>query len=180
VPCCYHLGSGERYRPFTQHAQLSLTRDDLRLAVTGHATASQRELRQRDREMAWKLGFIELRKDLQGNDEYRDLRPVDKQWLKLGFEGFCRALATRESLDLPSVGDWQGYESLAWQRQREVMRLSLPRHAVRRALELWLVLDMALALQQAGYEVGVQTFCPGHVSPRNILLSARRRMVSAS
>jgi hypothetical protein len=178
VPCCYHLGSDERYRPFHQQARLSLAREDLRLAVTGHATASPRELRLRDREMAWKLGFIELRRHLLEDDGYRGLRPVDRQWLKQGFEGFCRALARREGLPLPGEVDWSAYEALGWRRQREVMRLSLPRHAVRRALELWLVLDMALELEQAGYEIRLQHFCPVHVSPRNILISARRRGAS--
>jgi len=177
APCCYHLGCGEHYRPFSEGARLTLRRDDLRLAVTGHATASRRELEQRDQEMAWKLGFIELRYRLQGNDEYQDLRPVDRRWLKLGFEGFCRALAGRESLALPAGIDWQGFEAQGWRRQHEVMRLSLPRHAVRHALELWLVLDMALELQQAGYEIRLQRFCPAYISPRNLLLSARRRAV---
>ena len=174
APCCYHLGSGEVYRPFNTDARLQLTRDDLRLAVTGNATSSARELRLRDREMAWKLGFITLRADLSGDEGYRNLRPVDKSWLRGDFETFCRLLAAREGVDLDGDIDWPDYEAGGWQRQREVMRLSLPRHAVRRALELWLVLDMALALQNHGYEVRLQSFCPTHISPRNILLSARR------
>jgi hypothetical protein len=174
APCCYHLGSGERYQAFNEYARLQLSRDDLRLAVTGNATSSPREVRLRDREMAWKLGFIELRNVLQNDDGYQNLRPVDKRWLKAGFEDFCHALASRECLELPKGIDWQHYETLGWQRQREVMRLSLPRHAVRRGLELWLVLDMALALRQHGYEVRLQNFCPPYISPRNILLSARR------
>jgi len=174
APCCYHLGSGEQYKPFNEHARLGLTRDDLRLAVTGHATASRRELHQRDQEMAWKLGFIELRNHLQQRFGYQALRPVDKQWLKQDFEGFCRALAAREGVGLPPGIDWQHYEMLGWRRQHEVMRLSLPRHAMRRALELWLVLDMALSLAQHGYAIYLRSFCPSHISPRNILLSARR------
>jgi len=175
APCCYHLGSEEHYRPFNEQARLRLARDDLRLAVTGSATSSARERRLRDQEMAWKLGFIELRSTLCKDHGYQNLRPVDKRWLKEGFEAFCRALAARECLELTTGIDWQHYEALGWRRQAEVMRLSLPRHAVSRALELWLVLDMALVLEQHGYHVRLQSFCPRHISPRNLLLSARRR-----
>ena len=174
APCCYHLGSGEYYNPFTDDTRLQLGHDDLRLAVTGNVTSSAREVRLRDQEMAWKLGFIALRADLEQDDSYRNLRPVDKSWLKGDFETFCRLLAAREAVGLTADIDWQHYEEMGWLRQREVMRLSLPRHAVRRALELWLVLDMSLALQDHGYEIRLETFCPTYISPRNILLSARR------
>lgn len=174
APCCYHLGSSEDYVPFSPEAELALSRDDLRLAVTATATASARETRLRDQEMAWKLGYIDLRNDLQGTDNYHNIKPINKAWLKLGFEGFCRKLAEREDLELPGRIDWDGYEAKAWQRQREVMRLSLVRHGIRRALELWLVLDMALFLQGHGYTIKLSEFCDPGLTPRNILLSAHR------
>ena len=37
-------------------------------------------------------------------------------------------------------------------RQREVMRLSIVRHAFRRPLELWLLLDMAVFLEEQGWQ----------------------------
>lgn len=174
APCCYHLGSEQAYRPFTTGARLQPSREDLRLAVTGQATASARELRRRDVEMAWKLGFVALYQSLSGRHEAPGLRPVDKSWLKLGFEGFCRRLAAREQLAMPAGVDWSSYEAFGWQRQGEVMRLSLPRQAASRALEVWLVLDMALALEAAGFEVSLRRFCPRPISPRNLLISARR------
>ncbi len=173
APCCYHLGSGAGYQAFTASAKLALHADDLRLAVTETVTSAPREVRKRDQEMAWKLGFDLLRRDVSGADRYQPMPPIDKRWLGLGFEGFCRQLAHREAVPLPQLVDWSSYEARGRQRQRQVMRLSLPRQAMRRALELWLVLDMANYLVAHDYRVALGTFCPHAVTPRNILISAR-------
>jgi hypothetical protein len=175
APCCYHLYGESHYRPLTPGATLTLTRDDLRLAVTETVTAVGREVRRRDREMAWKLGFDRLRREVSGKDAYRPIKPIDKSWLNHDFAAFCAALAAREGVGLPTNIDWGKYEALGWQRQRETMRLSLVRHAFRRAIELWLVLDLANYLIAHGYRVSVGTFCERGVTPRNILLSARRQ-----
>jgi len=174
APCCYHLHGGEHYRPMSDGLCLQLSRDDMRIAVTETVTAVGREVRQRDTEMAWKLGFNVLRGALSGDDEYRPLKPIDKRWLGEGFAGFCRRLAEREGVSLMGHIDWEKYESLGWQRQREVMRLSLVRHAFRRAIEMWLVLDLASYLQSNGYAVKLSEFCVSALTPRNILISARR------
>jgi len=174
APCCYHLHGDEQYKPLTPGARLLLTRDDLRLAVTETVTAVGREVRRRDQEMAWKLGFDRLRRSVNGSDAYLPIKPIDKAWLSLDFAGFCRALAAREGVDLPSDIEWDEYEAAGWQRQRETMRLSLVRHAFRRAIELWLVLDLVNYLVSHGYEVSLGTFCERGLTPRNILVSARR------
>ena len=54
------------------------------------------------------------------------------------------------------------------------MRLSVVRHAFRRALEVWLVLDLAVHLESRGYRVDVGQFCERALTPRNLLISARR------
>ena len=56
---------------------------------------------------------------------------------------------------------------------RHVTALDLVRHRFRRVLELWLVLDRAQYLLEAGYRVGVGTFCARELSPRNLLIDAR-------
>ena len=171
APCCYHhLNQGD-YRPLSQQATLVLPHDALRLAVTGAVTAPARELRLRDREMAWKLGYLSLWQD------YRPLRPIDKAWLKGRFADFCRQLAAREGDTLPTEVDWLALEQAGWQRQREVMRLSLPRQGLRRAIELYLVLDMACYLVEQGYQVVLSEFCATALTPRNLLLSAVSRGV---
>jgi len=176
APCCYAVGVTDCYLPFCDFTQLQLCRDDLRLAVTETVTAGRGEIRQRDIEMAWKLGFNRLRADLSGNTEYQPLKPIPKAWLKLGFSQYCRSLAIREGLELPGDVDWQSYQEHGLMRQREVMRLLLVRHAFRRAIELWLVLDMVCWLEQQGYRVRLGTFCERELTPRNIMISARREL----
>jgi hypothetical protein len=122
--------------------------------------------------MAWKLGFNLLR-GAEGDGEYRSIRPIDKGWLQRDFAGFCTALAEREGLTLPPDVAWHEAEQAGWRRQRETMRLSLPRHAFRRAIELWLVRDLSCFLEVNGYAVKIGTFCAREVTPRNILISAR-------
>lgn len=174
APCCYYLGAAQQYQPFSDALQLSLNRDDLRLAVTETVTAAGREVVRRDQEMAWKLGYDRLRREACGVEGYLPIKPIDKAWLRLDFEGFCRELARREERALPCHIAWSRYEQSGWQRQREVMRLSLLRAAFRRALEMWLVLDMANYIAASGYTVSLGTFCARELTPRNILLSARR------
>ncbi len=172
APCCYYRGVADRYRPLAS-ADLGLSRDDLRLAVTETVTASPRLRRQRDRAMAWKLGFDAWRREMQG-DAYRPFKPVKEAWLRAPFGEFCRAMAEREGLPAPTATVADDFEVAGWRRQREVLRLSILRHAFRRGLEVWLAGDLALHLEEAGYRVALQTFCPRHLTPRNLLLSARR------
>lgn len=173
VPCCYHHLSSTPYQPFCGGTTLTLTGDDLRLAVTDAATSGQRVIHQRDQDMAWKLGFDAMRRATSATWEYRPMLPVPKRWLQWGFEGYCRALAEREKFPLPAHVDWITLERAAWQRQAQVMRLSLVRHGFRRAIELWLVLDLACYLADLGYQVRIATFCDWRTTPRNILVSAR-------
>lgn len=174
APCCYHLYGDHHYRSFTPELQLKLNRDDLRLAVTETITAVDREVRRRDQEMAWKLGYDQLRRESSGVDTYQPIKPIDKAWLNFDFPGFCQALAERDGITLPVHVDWQRFEDAGRQRQHETMRLSLVRHAFRRAIELWLVLDPANYLAVNGYRVTLGTFCESSLTPRNILISARR------
>ena len=56
-----------------------------------------------------------------------------------------------------------------------MLRLQLVRLAFRRPLEVWLLMDMAVFLEQQGYTVAVGPFCAPTLTPRNLLLSARHR-----
>lgn len=173
APCCYHRGVATHYMPLAPRARLALSRDDLRLAVTETVTASPRLARQRDQAMAWKLGFAALRRELTGVS-YQTFKPVPAEWLRADFPSCCRWLAEREGLKLPEGLDLAPYAEEGWRRQREVLRLSILRHAFRRPLEIWLALDLACHLEESGYAVSLATFCERRVTPRNLLLSARR------
>ncbi|MBW7436181.1 hypothetical protein, partial [Escherichia coli] len=53
-------------------------------------------------------------------------------------------------------------------------KLSLVQQGFRRLLEMWLVCDKALFLEEQGYQVSVNEFCPREVTPRNLLIHAKQ------
>lgn len=172
APCCYYRGVETHYQPLGASGQLQLTRDDLRLAVTETVTASPRLTRQRDQGIAWKLAFTAWRAQLS-DAPYKTFKPVPAPWLRASFADFLACMSAREGLPPPDAHRLESIEAAGWQRQREVLRLSIPRHACRRALELWLVLDLAEYLEARGYEPSLSTFCDRQLTPRNLLLTAR-------
>ncbi|MCK9985160.1 MAG: hypothetical protein AzoDbin1_01632 [Azoarcus sp.] len=174
APCCYHLGAGDRYRSLSRAATLALDERALRLAVTETVTAPRNVRARLARDQAWKLGFIALRNEIEG-EAVRSFKPVPASWLSLDFAGYCRALAAREGLRLPAASDWEHWLAVGERRRAEVRRLEVIRHAFRRALEVWLVMDLALGLEEAGFDVQAGTFCARSLTPRNLLLLARRQ-----
>lgn len=173
APCCYYRGLEGDYQPFSGPLLTRVTADDARLAVTESVTAAPRQVRQRDREMAWKLGFDAWRRMSSGADEYRSFKPVPSAWMRGRFTDFMALMVHREMLAQPPEKLMDELERKGWQRQREVMRLSVVRNAFRRPLEVWLALDLAIRLVNDGYSVSLGRFCERQLTPRNLLISAR-------
>ena len=173
VPCCYHRGIEGNYRTLSGPLLTVVSGDDARMAVTEAVTATPRRVRQRDREMARKLGFDVWRRLQDGSGGYRSFRPVPAAWSRGSFGEFMQLMAQREKLAVPAASDLDQLERRGWQRQREFMRLSIVRHAFRRPLEVWLALDLAVRLENDGYAVQLHRFCERRLTPRNLLISAR-------
>ena len=107
-----------------------------------------------------------------------------------GFREFCKWGATVKGESLPvrkasglehavEDGVWSDDEAEACLRIGEaraskVARLELVRHAYRRPLEQWLVLDLCLYLEEQGYAVTMKRFCEPLTSPRNLLVLGER------
>lgn len=174
APCCYYRTAAPVYQPLNPEAALPLSRDELHLPVTETVTAGARERRLRDRHMAWKLAFLAWRERVAPDRRGVTFKPVPAAWLAGDFAGFLERLASREGLPLPTRGESATLEAKGWLRRHQVARLGLPRLAFRRALEVWLARDRALYLERAGYQVTLGVFCPRQVTPRNLLISARR------
>lgn len=174
APCCYHRGADGGYRPLGPEARLALDAATLRLAVTETVTAPRHDRRRLVRDQAWKLGFIALRQAIEGGP-VPSFRPVPPAWLNGRFEDFCRHLAEREGVRLPTAVDWADWEAVGERRRDEVRRLELVRHAFRRALEVWLALDLVLGFEARGFTARIGTFCERALTPRNLLVLASRR-----
>ncbi len=181
APCCYHRTQAEVYRPMSQRGRqlceaygLQLDRDDLTLAVQETVTAPQGVRRRREQANAWRLGFDALQRELRGTDRYLPVPSLAYGRLPEHFSGFCRWAAEQKGLDLPASVHLAPYERIGWERQAEVKRFELVRHLFRRPLEVWLALDRVALLKEAGYSVELGTFCAPQVTPRNLLIRARK------
>ena len=172
APCCYHRTAQEVYRPRSaagQGCNLHLGREDLRLAVLETVTAGHG---QREAEKCRKARLLAL-KDWGachglGIGDYALLKDLGRG------EDAPALIRACERLGWPVPTDAQIAPSVqaGWRRAREVRALELIRTAIRRPLEVWLVLDMALGLEAEGYEVEVGTFCGREITPRNLLIRA--------
>ena len=104
VPCCYHLQSADSYlhRSATaQHSRLQLNKQDLRLAVQGHATGGARIERLSQQEMLWRHAFWVYAQS-QGQPDYRPLRSVAKQMFSDDIAGFFAFACQQQELAVPS------------------------------------------------------------------------------
>lgn len=177
APCCYNRTASEHYQALSAPAgasALQLRRSDLRLLQCETVTAGQRIRRQRDQSMARRLGFDLLQREVRGVDEYLPTPPLAAGWLQRPYADYCAELARLKHLELGQGHDWQTLETAGWQRLACVRNLELLRALFRRPLELWLLLDRALYLQAAGYDVRLGAFCEASLTPRNLMLLAER------
>ncbi|WP_416140400.1 methyltransferase [Halomonas sp. HK25] len=182
APCCYQRTADALYRPLSRQGRtlaeahgLSLSRDDLGLAVQETVTAPRHVQRSRQRAGAWRLGFDRLQREARGIDAYLPVPSLAYGQMPETFEGFCRWSAAQKGIALPAGVDWPRLEAAGWRRQAEVARLELARHLFRRPLEVWLALDRLRFLEEAGFAAELGTFCARALTPRNLVLRARRR-----
>ncbi len=177
-PCCYHLIKDETYSPLStigQSSQLVLDHHDLRLPLQQTVTAGARINRLRRIEVTWRLGFDQLQRKITGIDSYLNTPNIPKRLLSGTFADYCQWMADKKNLSVPIKTDFSLHLAEADERYLLVQKLELIRHLFRRPLELWLILDRALFLQQQGYQIKISEFCDYQLTPRNILIQARRK-----
>jgi len=177
APCCYQKSAANNYQALSQTGAtsgLSFTRADLHTAVQETVTAGSAVQHKRQQLQAWRLGFDCWQRQVCGHTHYLHTPSLPQSSLQWGFEGFCHHLAKESDIVIAAATDWQDYEQQGWRRFEQTRRLDLARQVFRRAIESWLLLDQALFLQEQGYHVDLGEFCPAEVSPRNLMISARR------
>ena len=174
APCCHDRTAQHQHQPMSNFARgcgPELSRTDLQMVSQQLVTASSARAQLRKRETAWRLGLDEMLRATLNAHGYTTIRPTPRRWLQGSFADYCHRVAKREGWQLPSeLGE---FERAGQARALEVTRLGVVRRISQRALEIWLVLDLAAYLLELGYDVTVTEFCPQHVSPRNLLVSAR-------
>lgn len=175
-PCCYHRFSTENTYQLLSEAgilsKLILNSDDLRLAVRETKTASKSETAKRKKLQSWRLGFDSLQRHIRNTHNYLDTPSINSKILQTSFQDFCQQLAAIKGIPLHAKIDYNEYETIGSERFHLFERFELLKMIFRRAIETWLVLDMAIFLESQGYRTDVSLFCEEQVSPRNFLIQA--------
>ncbi|OBT15922.1 SAM-dependent methyltransferase [Vibrio sp. UCD-FRSSP16_10] len=180
APCCYHLIQDNAYQPVSavaQNAQIHLSKPELRIPLQETVTGGERVLRHRFLEMSYRLGLDELLTEELDFKEYQPIPSIKKSLLQEGFKAFCDWAANKKGFSLPDC-DFAAYQLKGEQRFQRMEKLSLIQMAFHRPLEMWLIFDKSLFLIENGYKVTVSEFCSKSVTPRNILIHAKREVGS--
>ena len=177
APCCYHLWLKQGFVPQSQlgHEQdLKLTVNQVRLAVQEMVTSPGRVQKQSHELKVYRIAFDLLQRELRGIDEYMPTPSLSFSVVAQGAEAVIRLLAEKKGLKLAESLDTAGYVLKARQRYHQIRRLNLATLGFRRAIEAWMALDLVLALEEAGAQVELRPFCDRQLTPRNLLITARR------
>ena len=176
-PCCYHLIEHNSYPAMSELAQqsaLQLQKSDLKLALQETVTAADRITQLRQTEVEWRLAFDSMQQQVCNRDSYLSIPSVSKSMFNGTFSNFCYWAAEKKGITLPDNINFDSYLIKGKRRKQVTDRIELIRHAFRRAIELWLVLDRVLFLQQHGYQVTLSEFCAKTTTPRNVLIQATK------
>ncbi|MBB1488337.1 methyltransferase [Oceanospirillum sediminis] len=183
APCCYHLIRAEHYQPMSQtgkQSTLTLSKQDLKIPLQETVTGGQRIGQLRDTELLWRMAFDTLLKDQLQQSDYQPLPTIPKYLLTGAFEDFVHWAVHNRDLQHAvdnsiSAQHIRSYLQQGQQRVHMIRRMELVQHLFRRPLELWLVLDRALALEEVGFHVELTEFCDKKLTPRNIMIKARHQ-----
>jgi hypothetical protein len=178
APCCYHLINTTHYEPLSTAAKQSpirLSRQDLSLSMQQTVVASKRERNHRVVEVAWRLGFDLLQRELRQEDSYLPLPSIKQSLLSGTFENFCRWACDVKKLTFNDNLLIDSFESRGYQRQYLNLRIEIVTHAFRQLLERWLLLDRVLFLQEQGFDVTLFNFCEPEITPRNAMIQAIKK-----
>ena len=177
APCCYDKWLSAGFAPLSTMARqhdLKLTKTQVRLAMQEAVTAPARDQAMMHQLKILRLAFDRWQREARDHDEYLPTPSLPLSAAKWDHKRFFTTLAEKKGLPLKIPQDVSAYVEQARTQYAMVRRLQLAGHGFRRAIELWLVCDIALVLQEAGYRVDMHEFCARELTPRNIQLIASR------
>lgn len=177
APCCYEKWLTDDYRPLSRLGKtlnLNLTPALVKLAMQETVTAPPREQTLRHKLQTARLAFDILQRSVRGIDAYWQTPSLPLSKANLSTEELLKLMADHKSFSLPTDVNFKLLQQQATTRYHRSRRLGLAAQGFRRALELWLVSDLALYLEQDNIQVELQAFCDRSLTPRNIQLIAFR------
>lgn len=178
APCCFYR---TRRLPFAGLSRdgrcsgLRLDRAALSFATCGTAVAPAGTRARLARKQAWHFAFSAWYRRTSGGAWPHPQREISRRTLAGDFTAFCVAMAKRGSVPPPEAAELSRLEADGWRFLSRAFELERVRHPFRRALEIWLLVDRALWLEEAGVDVEIGTFCSPALTPRNVawVLTAR-------
>ncbi len=176
-PCCYHLIRAKEYEALCiggRNSALKLSRHDLQLPLQQSTIAGSKQQELRHQEIAWRLGFDSLQREVRGCEQYLPIPSIKQSQLSGDFSAFCLWAAQTKSVPLTENINFEYFEQSGLKRQRLTRRVDLVAHLFRVVLEHWLLLDRVCFLEEQGYSVSLRKFCSERVTPRNSLIQAEK------
>ncbi len=177
APCCYHLIRSKQFKPMSHAAMesnLKLSTFDLRLPLQHSIIANEKQNTLRNKEVHWRLSFDELQKEMLFSNKYLPLPTLKQSQLSEGFEQFCRWAIKTKNIDIVGEINYQKFLNQGKERQKVAKQIDLVRHLFRYTLEMWLAYDKAVFLKDNNYQVEIMTFCEMSITPRNLLINAKK------
>ncbi len=172
APCCFHRSVHSTYVTKSTHSRTStllLDQSTLRLISEETTHASAREQRYTLQSQLWRLAFNVL----IDSDNYIPTPSLGQGDFKNGFTHFVDNQLQRLSLNRVFT-DQELTQALDKGRslQQRYHQLSMVRQLFAPALELWIVLDLAIYLEEQGFYVKVGSFCDKQIAARNLIIQA--------
>lgn len=179
-PCCYHLIKTDTYQALSLPAKkspLKLSKLDLKLPLHETVTAGAGVKNKREKEMCYRLGFDALQRAEGISDKYLPIPTVQKSLFKNDFVFFCKWAAKAKNITFTDNIDFAHFEQEGIKRFALIEKIDLVQTLFKRPLEIWLGLDRAIYLEEQGYAVSLSIFCERTLTPRNMLIQAKDKMV---
>lgn len=177
-PCCPHKrGLREYYTPLSKlgkNFKIPLSLNELKLAITDEYLASTKEKNERRKHMLYRLAFDILIQKTMGKNEYTPIPPFPLTLLREPFSHFCEKLSQRLKIKIPPSYSRKEALQEGENRLRMVLTFGQVLNIFKRPLELWLILDRVMYLLEHNVQVEIGTFCEKDITPRNILIIAKK------
>ncbi|HEY4160113.1 MAG TPA: methyltransferase [Polyangiaceae bacterium] len=177
VSCCAQKISTPTRRALSRAvAPLELERGVLGLSnLSSRGQGVETSLREtlRAREVRHALGVL-LKNRSVSLAPGAEMRGVNRRQAHGDFASVARRVFAVRQMPEPSASELSQAEQIGREEFASVRRLSLPRNALARLLELTIVLDRAQALAEAGLSLAVAEVFAADVTPRNLCIFASR------
>ena len=105
-------------------------------------------------------------------DPGAEARGVPKDRVRQGLAEVAALSLAKRGLSPATAAELANASARAEHADASIRRLSLPRHALSRVLELAIVMDRARLLEEGGWRTNVVTLFSSRTSPRNLAIVA--------